>query len=60
MTTADEEKNKEQELEEEHKLAKETIEDLDAEEEARDVKGGSQGENTRARDCQGLTATCGC
>jgi hypothetical protein len=52
MTTADEEKNKEQELEEEHKLSKETIEDLDASEEARDVRGGSQGANTRGLDCE--------
>lgn len=60
MTTSDEEKVEGRETHEEHKLAKETIEDLDAEEDTRDVKGGSQGPNTRAADCVGNTQTCAC
>ena len=60
MTTADENKIKDRDPEEEQKLSKETIEDLDAPEEERDVRGGSQTGNTRAHDCQGWPASGGC
>jgi hypothetical protein len=61
MTTADEDKGKDRHSDEEIELAKETIEDLDpSTEEERDVKGGSQGPNTRAVDCQANTNTCNC
>ena len=50
MTTAEERKSKDRDPDDDHKLSKETIEDLDPEEEARDVKGGSQ-TGSQARGC---------